>query len=159
MPGTASWWPPPPAAPASSSAPSGGGSRAPPRRGPERRMAVSQTEGRAVMFQGFDWIQAMSRSPVMVLILTLSVVTLGFAIERLIYYGRRGGHAERVFSHAFERARRGDIKEAIFGCGLSPHPFGRVAAEVLGNADASPEAREEVLQIAISEQRLLLERN
>ena len=36
------------------------------------------------MFENFDWIEAMRTSPVMVIILLCSVLTLGFAIERAI---------------------------------------------------------------------------
>jgi len=111
------------------------------------------------MFEGFDWVEAMTKSPVMVLILALSVVTFGFAIERLLYFARRRGGAEHAYSQALERARRGDMKEAAFACDVTPHPFGPVAAEVLRSLHQSPEVQEERLQIALSEQRIRLERN
>ena len=46
------------------------------------------------MFENFDWIQAMRNSPVMLIILACSVVTLGFAIERAIYFARRRGNPD-----------------------------------------------------------------
>src|SRR5215468_5127653 len=81
------------------------------------------------MFENFDWIQAMRNSPVMIIILACSVVTLGFAIERLVYFGRRRGNPESV------------------------------AKQVLENSHLAPEQVEEKMQIALSEQRLQLERN
>jgi biopolymer transport protein ExbB len=111
------------------------------------------------MFEGFDWIQAMSRSPVMVVILLCSVITFGFAIERSLYYWRRRGSSDRILAQALERVRGGDVKQAMFACSLTPHPFGRVAAEVLRARDLDNDSLEERMHIALSEQRLLLERN
>jgi biopolymer transport protein ExbB len=111
------------------------------------------------MFQGFDWIEAMSKSPVMVLILALSVITFGFAIERALYYARRRGNVDRILEHTRQHVRRGELKEAIFGCSMSSHPFGPVAVEVLRSVDLPTEAQEERLQIALSEQRMRLEHN
>jgi biopolymer transport protein ExbB len=111
------------------------------------------------MFQGFDWVQAMVKSPVMVLILVLSVVTFGFAIERVVYFARRRGGADRAYERALEGARRGDAREAAYACDVTPHPFGPVAAEVLRSLHQAPEVQEERLQIALSEQRIRLERN
>ena len=101
----------------------------------------------------------MSRSPVMVVILLCSVVTFGFAIERALYFWKRRGNGDRILAEALERVRGGDLKQAAFTCNLTPHPFGRVAAEVLRCATLEPEVQEERLQIALSEQRMLLERH
>ena len=39
------------------------------------------------MFANFDWIGAMRSSPVMIIILGCSVITLGYALERLLGAG------------------------------------------------------------------------
>jgi biopolymer transport protein ExbB len=111
------------------------------------------------MFENFDWIQAMRNSPVMIIILACSVVTLGFAIERLVYFARRRGNPESVAHQALERVRSGHMKEALWALATTPHPVGPVAKQVLENAHLSPEHVEEKMQIALSEQRLQLERN
>jgi biopolymer transport protein ExbB len=111
------------------------------------------------MFENFDWIQAMRTSPVMVVILGLSVVTFGFAIERALYFWQRRGSPERILSQTMDRVRAGNLKEASFACGMTAHPFGPVAAEVLRSTHLSPDGQEERLQIALSEQRMQLERN
>ena len=111
------------------------------------------------MFEGFDWIQAMSRSPVMVVILLCSVITFGFAIERAVYFWRRRGSSERILTQALERVRGGDLKQAMFAVSVTPHPFGRVAAEVLRAKEADTDTLEERMHIVLSEQRLLLERH
>ena len=111
------------------------------------------------MFENFDWVRAVRTSPVMIIILTCSVVTLGFGIERMIYYWKRRGRTESLLDEVLRHARNGKLQEASFLCNITAHPFGPVAKEVLSHAHLDPDAQEEHLQIALSKQRLLLERN
>jgi len=111
------------------------------------------------MFTNFDWIGAMRASPIMVALMLCSVLTLGFAIERMLYYWKRRAGADRTMSEALEQARAGHVKEAAYRCSTAAHPAGPVAAEVLRSLNLPPEIQEERLQIALSEQRLMFERN
>jgi len=111
------------------------------------------------MFQDFDWVEAMRTSPVMLIILACSVVTLAFALERLVYFARRRDRVQDVVKSALDQIHEGDLRAAARECSRSRHPFGVVAVEVLQNVHLRAEAVEEKLQIALSEQRLLLERN
>ena len=111
------------------------------------------------MFENFDWIEAMRTSPVMVVILVCSVLTLGFVIERTLYFWKRRGNPDALLASALVAVRSGNKDEAIRVCAADPHPFGPVAAEVIKTMDEQPEAFEERLHIAMSEQRLQLERN
>jgi biopolymer transport protein ExbB len=111
------------------------------------------------MFEDFNWIEAMRKSPVMLIILACSVVTFGLAIERALYYWRRRGDAEGLLRQVLEKARSGGMREAAWKCRITVHPAAAVAAQVLESAGLPPDAQEEKLQIALSEQRLLLERN
>jgi biopolymer transport protein ExbB len=111
------------------------------------------------MFENFDWLHLMRTSPVMILILACSVVTLGFAIERGLYYWKRRGDPERAMQEVRERLHAGNLKEAAWRCSVTLHPAGAVAAQVLHGVHLDPDAQEENLQIALSEQRLQLERN
>jgi biopolymer transport protein ExbB len=111
------------------------------------------------MFQDFDWVQAMRTSPVMLVILGCSVLTLAFALERVVYFWRRRGDADTLLRTVLERLRHGDVRAAGWEAARNPHPAGAVAAEILVNGHLTAEAVEEKLQIALSQQRLLLERN
>jgi len=111
------------------------------------------------MFEHFDWIGAMRTSPVMIIILGASVLTLGFAMERALYFWRRRGDPDSTLATALANVREGDLRGASRVVGATPHPMGPVAAEVLAHADQTPDEIEERLQIALSEQKLLLERN
>lgn len=111
------------------------------------------------MFQDFDWLQAMRTSPVMVVILACSVISMAFALERLIYFWKRRDRVDAVAKVALERVREGDLRGAMRECARSRHPFGPVGVVVLENAHQRGAVAEETLQIALAEQRLLLERN
>ena len=43
------------------------------------------------MFENMDWIAAMRSSPVMIVILGCSILTLGYALERYLYFFKRRG--------------------------------------------------------------------
>ncbi len=58
-----------------------------------------------------------------------------------------------------EQVRTGNVKQALWTCGTTRHPMGAVAAQVLKNAHLAGEAMEDKLQIALSQQRLMLEHN
>ncbi len=111
------------------------------------------------MFEHFDWIAAMRSSPVMVIILGLSVVTMGYAFERAFFFWRIKGSADAAMGAALAKVRSGGHREAERTLRATPHPVGPIAAEMLACAHLPSEASEERLAIAISEQRLVLERN
>lgn len=111
------------------------------------------------MFENFDWIEAMRTSPVMLIILACSVLTLGFALERAYYFWKRRGDPDATLASVLQKTRDGDLTSAAVACRLTPHPMGPVAVQTLTELDLPSEAIEEKMQIALSEQRLLLERN
>jgi len=111
------------------------------------------------MFDNMDWIGAMMASPVMLIIVACSIMTLGFAIERALYFFQRRGDPDAMLKDALDKVGAGGLKEAAWTCSTTKHPAGPVAAQVLKHAHLSDEAQEDQLQIALSEQRLLLERN
>src|SRR5262249_43793890 len=76
-----------------------------------------------------------------------------------LYFWKRRGDTERLIAATLERVRAGNYKEAAWACASNPHPVGPVLAQVLENTHLPPEAVEEKMMIALSEQRLLLDRN
>lgn len=111
------------------------------------------------MFENFDWIQAMRTSPVMVIILFCSVATAGLALERCIYYWKRRGNPDAILTAALAAVRSGNREEAMRILSKSPHPMGPVATEMVKSLGENEHVSEERLHIALSEQRLQLERN
>jgi biopolymer transport protein ExbB len=111
------------------------------------------------MFHDFNWVEAIRTSPIMLVIFGCSIFTLAFALERAIYYWKRRGNPEAILSGVLDKVRSGNLKEAEWTLSSTSHPLGAVGAEMLESGALTPTAAEEKLDIALSEQRLLLERN
>ena len=111
------------------------------------------------MFVEFDWMRAMTESPIMMVLAVCSVITFGIALERLYYFRKRKGDADLVLMGALESLRRGNFSEAIARCRNNNHPVGIVAAETMECHLSRPVDTEETMQVVLSQQKLLLERN
>ena len=111
------------------------------------------------MFSSFSWMDAMTTSPIVLVLVICSVVTLGAALERLYYYSKRRGDPDDTFRKAVFRLREGKLREAELVCENTTHPLGPAGLEVLRSSDKPAETFEERLHVALSVQRLLLERN
>ncbi|UCF04100.1 MAG: MotA/TolQ/ExbB proton channel family protein [bacterium] len=111
------------------------------------------------MLSNFNWMETITTSPIMMVLIGFSVVTLGIAIERLYYYRKRRGKPDQVLEQALAKLRKGKKEEAAQICRDCSHPMGKVAVEILESESLEGEKAEERLQITLSQQRLLLERN
>ena len=111
------------------------------------------------MFVEFDWLAAMTESPIMMVLAGCSVITFGIAMERLYYFRKRKGNADLVLMGALESLRRGNFSEAIARCRNNTHPVGTVAAETMECHLSRPVDTEETMQVVLSQQKMLLDRN
>jgi len=111
------------------------------------------------MFAEFNWAEATLQSPILLTLFVCSIATFAVAIERVLYYRRRSGDADRTLMKALESLRKGNQSEAIMHCENTAHPMGHVAAQVLSDSDLLPTSFEERLQITLSHQKLLLEKH
>lgn len=111
------------------------------------------------MFAEFDWVEATRSSPILLVLLVCSLVTMAVAIERSLYFRRRSGNPEPVLLRALDQLRKGDLSGAVSQLQTTTHPMGRVAEEVLTGNDPTAAASEERLQISLSQQKLLLEKH
>jgi biopolymer transport protein ExbB len=107
----------------------------------------------------FDWFVALAESPISILLAACSVVTLGVAIERALHFFKRHGDADRILRDMLEHVRAGEVRRAKYRCDRTEHPFGAVARRLLDCPDPMSSASDEKLAVALSEQKLLLERN
>ncbi len=107
----------------------------------------------------FDWAGALTGSPISLLLLLCSVVTLGVALERWIYFRKRGANPATALAQARGRLERGGLRDATETCRGAAHPAGAVAADLLEGGSQRPAEAEEIIQTSLSEQKLLLERN
>jgi len=106
-----------------------------------------------------DWMQTLATSPTMLVLIACSVVTLGVALERAHYFFKRRGNPDATLELALAKVRAGEMKEAAWACQQSVHPLAPVAAQVFEHRGLPLGEIEEKMQIALSEQKLLLERN
>jgi biopolymer transport protein ExbB len=111
------------------------------------------------MSADFNWMQAAWTSPILLSLVACSVIALAMVLERAIYYRRRRGNPDATLAEVSRKVREGNVQQAAWVCSTTPHPMGAVARAVLEAGDADAETVEERLQLALSEQRLLLERN
>jgi len=111
------------------------------------------------MFVEFDWMGAMTDSPILMVLVGCSVITFGIALERLYYFRKRSGNADLALMGALEALRKGNVGEAISRCRENSHPIGVVAAETMECQLSRPSDTEETMQVVLSQQKLLLERN
>ncbi len=111
------------------------------------------------MVSDFNWMEAIGTSPIFMVLVGFSVVTLGIALERLYYFRKRNGNPDETLERALKNLHSGEKKEATRACESCPHPMGPVAMQVLTSECQEGEKAEERLQISLSQQKLLLERN
>ncbi|MGD8395040.1 MAG: MotA/TolQ/ExbB proton channel family protein [Candidatus Eiseniibacteriota bacterium] len=110
------------------------------------------------MLVDFSWLRAIGSSPIFLVLVVCSVVTLAVTIERALYFWKRRGDPDRVLRQAAGKLRAGSVDDALRVCDSSPHPVGMVAGQVLGGGSLELAAAEERMQVALSQQKLLLER-
>jgi biopolymer transport protein ExbB len=110
------------------------------------------------MFSEFSWLEATMKSPIFVSLIAFSIVTFGVAIERLYYYWKRHGNADQTTQKILAQVREGHIDQAEWTCRNTSHPIGAVAEQLfVGDADVA--STDERLYVALSQQKLLLEKN
>ena len=96
------------------------------------------------MLAEFNWTDATSNSPIFLFLVLCSIITLGIALERAIYYWRRRDNTDETLSRILKKIRAGQMREAKWACETCKHPMGPVAIEVFGKLVRHAEALEEL---------------
>jgi len=111
------------------------------------------------MMAEFNWMDVLRSSPIVMVLIGFSIVTLGIVIERALYYYRRKGNPDSALESALGSLRRGRMQDAVRVCESCKHPMGPVSMEALEAHVEEPEKTEERIHIALSQQKLLLQKN
>ena len=111
------------------------------------------------MFTEFNWIQTLTESPILLVLFGCSVVTVGVALERWFYFRKRQSDPDATLLETMTHLREGRPGEALATCQASQHPVGKVGYEAILAAHLPTADVEERLQIALSQQKLLLDHN
>jgi biopolymer transport protein ExbB len=104
-------------------------------------------------------MESILTSPISLLIIACSIVMVGIAIERSLYYGKRKGNPDGTLATVLGKLRSGEVKEALWALENCVHPLGKVGVHILKRERDGRETAEEQLEIALSEQKMLFERN
>jgi biopolymer transport protein ExbB len=108
------------------------------------------------MLSEFNWMDATASSPIFLALIGFSIVTLAVVVERAVYFHKRRGNPEELARRVQSLVRKGDGSDALRECERACHPIGAVAAELFRGG---LELAEERMYVALSQQKLLLERN
>ena len=111
------------------------------------------------MLTEFNWMETTLASPIFLALIAASVLTLAIAAERAIYFWKRRGDADEALQRALSKVSNGKTSEAQMACENTSHPFGVVGSEVMREVPSRWRTLEERMQVVLSEQKLLLERN
>jgi biopolymer transport protein ExbB len=111
------------------------------------------------MVPNISWLDTLRTSWTFIALICFSIVCVGIAIERSWYYFKRRGNPDKTLEDVTRLLHRGDIAEAVRASESCSHPMGPVAAQILRGEYTEEEEAEEQLQIGLSQQKLLLERN
>jgi biopolymer transport protein ExbB/TolQ len=109
------------------------------------------TQGKALML-------AMGASPVMYLMIALSIVSLGIALERAIYLFRRSDDVEALAQKLEAHLKEGDVVGAMVRLRQSPAPEAHVVLAGLAKVEGGPRAASEAMTAASTVERMKLER-
>jgi biopolymer transport protein ExbB len=108
------------------------------------------------MLSNFNWMDATANSPIFLALIGFSIVTLAVVVERVLYFHKRGGDADKTAERVHRFIRSGARNEAVRECETTNHPIGAIVLELLRGKIESAEER---IFVALSQQKLLLERN
>ncbi len=111
------------------------------------------------MFTEFNWQETVIDSPIFLVLMACSIITLAVVIERAYYYFKRGGDSDSALAFSLKKIRSGDLKGAFSRCESMSHPMGPVAVQVFEASEPDGDPVEERMQISLSEQKMLLEKN
>ncbi len=111
------------------------------------------------MLSQFNWMDATGNSWIFLVLVGCSIITLGIALERAYYFWKRTGKPDESLAQCLKEIKNGDIRAAASVCESTKHPMGSVAKELFQKVGEHLASLEERMQIALSQQKLLLEKN
>ncbi|MCP4573792.1 MAG: MotA/TolQ/ExbB proton channel family protein [bacterium] len=111
------------------------------------------------MLAEFNWYEWMSNSPVFIVLILCSVVTLTVAVERALYFFGRRGDSNACLSASLKRIGNGDLSAAAAAIETTSHPLSQVGSQVFESGRNLGETLEERLTVALSQQKMLFEKN
>ncbi|MEZ4386545.1 MAG: MotA/TolQ/ExbB proton channel family protein [Candidatus Krumholzibacteriia bacterium] len=104
-------------------------------------------------------IQVFKSSPTMVVLLLCSIVTVGFTVERLLYFMSSSINARRFMNDLAGHLKSGNARAALDYCQRQNKPIARVMVQGCVNLNRSYEEQAQRLDTAIELEQVEMERN
>jgi biopolymer transport protein ExbB len=111
------------------------------------------------MFHEFNWYQWMGNSPIFLILILCSVVTLAVAVERTHYFLKRRGDCDGCLAVSLRKIATGDMGAAATAIEATTHPLAQVGGQVFAGRGNLGESLEERLAVSLSQQKMLFEKN
>jgi biopolymer transport protein ExbB len=111
------------------------------------------------MFGELSLIEVFRASPTMLVLLLCSILTLGFAIERTLYFKTSASNVGRFMGELSNRLKAGNPRAALDYCKQQRSPIGRVMAQGMLNLHRERDELSQRLDTAIDLEQVEMERN
>jgi biopolymer transport protein ExbB len=111
------------------------------------------------MFGDLSLIGIFMASPTMVVLALCSIVTVGFTVERILYFKGTRYNTKAFMSVVSKKLKSGDARGALEFCQASKSPVGRVMAQGISHFNRSRDELAQRLDTAIDLETVEMERN
>jgi len=111
------------------------------------------------MFGDMSLIKVFQSSPTMVVLLVCSIVTVAFAVERLMYFMSSQADARRFMNDLAAQMKAGNPRAALELCQRTSKPIGRVMAQAVASLNRPREEQVQRIDTAIELEQVEMERN
>jgi len=111
------------------------------------------------MFGEMSLVSFFLASPTMIVLAICSIVTVGFTIERALYFRGSGGGTRKFMGELAGRLKAGDQRSALELCTRDGSPVARVMAQGVRHLSRSREELLQRLDTAIDLETVEMERN
>jgi biopolymer transport protein ExbB len=111
------------------------------------------------MFGELSLIHVFKSSPTMMVLLVCSVVTVAFAVERLLYFMGSSADTRRFMNEIASHLKAGNPRAALDFCQKKKSPIGRVMTQAVAGMNRPREEQVQRLDTAIELEQVEMERN
>ena len=111
------------------------------------------------MFGDLSLIGIFMASPTMMVLALCSIVTVGFTIERVLYFSNTRQDTKTFMGEVSKKFKTGDARGALEFCQASKTPVGRVMAQGISHFSRSRDELAQRLDTAIDLETVEMERN
>jgi biopolymer transport protein ExbB len=111
------------------------------------------------MFGEMSLLDFFMASPTMIVLAFCSIITVGFTIERVLYFTTSGSDTRKFMVELASRIKSGNPRSALEYCQQKKSPIGRIMAQGVTHMSRSRDELQQRLDTAIDLETVEMERN